>query len=339
MEKSHRMAIRELDLSAWHPNPLVNRVNAVPGLKTSAAFFTFLRANLVLHSAMTSATQTPRFDPTNPFASIIAPSLSPFDVMPSTADAATNLFDVDDENATPPLSLEILESRRDKVEGLRLVADSIAQMSQRASLSLVFHPICLAGLSAALAAVYRFGWISSMDEGLTMTVSCGVVMGYLMGIRYLTSGYISLAERLRWAWLRAEDGEEDTLLAARYNDEIIGSLVLRLEANPSTQALMTFGKRKSRSNSLRGGRGIIRAWTTNLQYRGMGVGKDLLHEAVRVTREQCGGDAEIEFAKEHANSAMLLPEIFNAQFRRDEHRATDALKDVLVNFDGTKKRR
>lgn len=338
MENSHTMAIRELDLSAWHPNPLVNRVNAVPGLKTSAAFFTFLRANLVLHSAMTSST-TPRLDPTNPFASIIAPSLSPFDAFAS--DTTSTLFDLDDaNNDIPPLSLEVLESRRDKVEGLRLVADSIAQMSQRASLSLVFHPICLAGLSAILAAIYRLGWISSFDAGLSMTVSCGVFMTYLMSIRYMTNGYVSLAERLRWAWLlRADDGEEDTLLAARYNDEIIGSLVLRLEPGPSTHSLAYSGKRKNRSNSLRGGKGVIRAWTTSLHYRGKGVGKDLLYEAVRVTKERCGRDAEVGFAQEHANSAMLLPEMFNAQFRRDEVRATKALNDVLADCELLRKRR
>lgn len=297
---------------------------------------------------MTSATSTPRLDPTNPFASIIAPSLSPFDVFPSAssssdAAAAPSFFDFDDDaiaDDAAPLSLEVLESRRDKVEGLRLVADSIAQMSQRASLSLVFHPICLAGLSAALAAAYRLGWLSSFDPGLSMTVSCGVFMTYLAGIRYLTTGYLSLAERLRWAWLlRADDGEEDTLLAARRNDEIVGSLVLRLEPGPSPHPLALSGRRKNRSNSLRGGRGVIRAWTTSLHHRGKGVGRDLLSEAVRVTRERCGRDAEIGFAQEHANSAMLLPEMFNAQFRRDELRAAKALSDVLADYELVKKRR
>lgn len=331
MEAPHHMAIRELDLSAYHPNPLVDRVNAMPGLKTSAAFFTFLRANLVLHSAMSSATSTPRLGPSYPF----APSPSPFSA--SAAVSADQLFDLDDDNIDiPPLSLEILESRRDKVDGLRLVADSIAQMRQRASVALVFHPLCLAGLSAALATVYQLGFVSTLDMGVSMTVSCGVVMSYLMGIRYLASGYVSLAERLRWGWLRADDGEEDTLLAARYNDEIIGSLVLRLEPNP---AALASPRRKYRSVALRGGKGVIRAWTTSLRYRGKGVGKDLLYEAVRITKERCGRDAEVGFAQEHANSAMLLPGIFNAPFRRDEVLATKVLEEVLVDYEVTKKRR
>ncbi|KAM5348134.1 hypothetical protein ACJ41O_007958 [Fusarium nematophilum] len=328
MEGPHHIAIRELDLRTCHPSTMADRVGAVPVLKTSAAFFTFLRANLVLHSAMTSATSTPQLGPSIPFAPIVQASSSPF----AAASPFFGLDDDDDEDV-PPLSLEVLDSPRDKIEGMRLVADSIAQMRQRASLNLVFHPLCLAGLSAALAAVYHLGGVSNLHPSLGMTVSCGVVMSYLMGIRYLASGYVSLAERLRWNWLRADDGEEDTLLAARYNDDIIGTLVLRLEPNPAS------GHRRRRSLSLRGGKGVIRAWTTNLRYRGKGVGKDLLHEAVRVTKERCGKDAEIGFAQEHANSAMLLPGIFNAPFRRDELRATMALDGVLADWEFSKKRR
>ncbi|UPK97111.1 hypothetical protein LCI18_008046 [Fusarium solani-melongenae] len=326
MEGPHHIAIRELDLRTCHPSTMADRVGAVPVLKTSAAFFTFLRANLVLHSAMTSATNSPQLGPSVPFSSYVPPSPSPL--------AASGPFcGFDDDDDIEPLSLEVLDKPQDKIEGLRLVADSIAQMRQRASLNLVFHPLCLAGLSTALAAIYHLGGVSRLDPGLGMTISCGVIMSYLMGIRYLASGYISLAERLRWNWLRADDGEEDTLLAARLNDDIIGTLVLRLEPNP------TSGHRRRRSLSLRGGKGVIRAWTTNLHYRGKGVGKDLLHEAVRVTKERCGKDAEIGFAQEHANSAMLLPSIFNAPFRRDEVRATKALDGVLADWDMFKRRR
>ncbi|KAJ3519022.1 hypothetical protein NM208_g14295 [Fusarium decemcellulare] len=303
MEGPHHMAIRELDLRTCHPSTMADRVGAVPVLKTSAA--------------------RPR---PFPFAAYVPPSPSPL--------AATSpFFGFDDDQDVEPLSLEVLDKPQDKVEGMRLIADSIAQMRQRASLNLVFHPLCLAGLSAALAAIYHLGGVSRLDPGLGMTVSCGVIMSYLMGIRYLASGYISLAERLRWNWLRSDDGEEDTLLAARLNDDIIGTLVLRLEPNPVS------GHRRRRSLSLRGGKGVIRAWTTNLHYRGKGVGKDLLHEAVRVTKERCGKDAEIGFAQEHANSAMLLPGIFNAPFRRDEVRATRALDGVLADWEMTKKKR
>lgn len=279
---------------------------------------------------MSSAANTPRFGPST-FPPVVAPS--PFATAPSFYG-----LDEDEDNDIPPLSLEILDQPGDKIESMRLVADSVAQMRQRASLNLIFHPICLAGLSAALTAVYHLGGVSRLDVGLGMTVSCGVVMSYLMGIRYLAGGYISLAERLRWGWLRTEDGDEDTLVAARYQDDIIGTLVLRLEPT-SASASVAAAKRRYRSDSLRGGKGVIRAWTTSMRYRGKGVGKDLLHEAVRVTRERCGKDAEISFAQQHANSAMLLPSIFNAPFRRDEARATRVLDGVLAEWDVTKKRR
>ena len=272
---------------------------------------------------MSSAANTPQFGPTGPY-NVIPTFPSPLSNPP--------LVPLDD---IPPLSLEVLDDRHDKVESLHLIADSIAQMRQRASMTLVFHPVCLAGLSAALAAVYQLGFVSKSDIGVAMSVSCGVVMSYLMGIRYFASGYVTLAEQLRWAWLQAEDGEEDMVLGARYDDEIIGALVLRLEQNPT----LFMGKKRKGSFSFKGGKGVIRAWTTLFKYRGRGVGKDLLYEAIRITKERCGKDAEIGFAKEHANSVMLLPEIFNASFRRDEVRAAKALEEVLAEWEVSKKRR
>ncbi|KAF7560617.1 hypothetical protein G7046_g3525 [Stylonectria norvegica] len=354
MDGTHHMAVRELDLSACrHPSSMVDRVIAVPGLKTSAvrfvssycinttlghntsknliaitnneaAFFTFLRANLVLTSAMSSNTSTPQFGPYSPY--------TVFPSSPSPLGTNSPLVPLDD---IPPLSLEILDARDDKVESLHLIADSVAQMRQRASLSMVFNPLCVAGLSAALATVYQVGYVPSSDVGLAITVSCGVVMTYLMGVRYFASGYLSIAEQMKWSWLQAEDGEEDTVLAARYNDEIIGALVLRLEPSLSP----ALGKKKSRSSSLKGGKGVIRAWTTRLKYRSKGIGRELLHEGVRVTKERCGKDAEVGFAKEHANSVMILPNMFNAPFRRDEVRAALALEEVLSDWEISKKKR
>lgn len=272
---------------------------------------------------MVSAAGTPQLEPSNPY-TYVPPSPSPLGANPP-------LTPMDE---IPPLSLEVLEDRNDKVDGLRLVADSIAQMRQRASTTLVFHPICVAGLSAALAVAYRLGLVSMNEPGIAVTLSCGVIMSYLMAIRYLASGYVNLAEQLRWSWLQSDDGDEDMVLAARYNNEIIASLVLRLEPNP---ALLS--RKKHKSMCLKGGRGVIRAWTTRLKYRGKGIGRDLLFEAVRITKERCGKDAEVGFAKEHANSAMLLPNVFNGTFKKDEVRATKALEEAVADWEVLKKKR
>ncbi|KAK3338278.1 hypothetical protein B0H65DRAFT_552745 [Neurospora tetraspora] len=370
MDGSHHMSssITELDLSKCHPR-MVDRINAVPGLKTSAAFFTFLRANLVLpHSGLSSNPSTPYLAP------YVPPPLPPLSRSPSSssssssttksskpksksttmtsapptvaASGAENLDDI------PPLTLDILTTRPAKTDALKLIADSIAQQRQQASYHLITHPACLAVLFAALGVVYQFA--PQPDWGTTVMLLSGVIMTYLMTIRYFTSGYIKLAESLSWDWLlnnpSAEvvgEQEEDIMLGTYYGTELIGALVLRLEPPASSRSSSPSSssssnkQRKSHSRhnsfsakSLKGGRGVIRAWTTKLRYRGRGVGKDMLVEAVRLTREKCGKEAEVGFAAEHANAncGEVLPEWFCGGFRKGERRAARCLEGVVAEY-------
>lgn len=234
----------------------------------------------------------------------------------------------------PPLSVGILDTELDKVDALNLVTDSIAQQRQSASYHLVFHPYLLAALAVALGIAYQWSWRTKRDLGLALMVHSGVVMTYLLAIRYFTGQYIQVAENMKWNWMVSEDNEEDTVIGVRFGKDLIGALVLRLEPNPSLA-----GKKRSRNSVLRGGKGVIRAWTVKLRYRNKGVGVDMLHEAVKITREKCGKDAEIGFAKEHANSTMVLPEVFNGPFRKDEQRAAKTLEKVLSEWEGSKRRR
>lgn len=253
---------------------------------------------------------------------------------PSPSPLATNppLAPLDD---IPPLSLDILTTDDDKIDALRLVADSVAQQRQQASFTLVKHPVLLGSLGVLLGGVYQYAFIHrGQDFGTALMLASGLIMTYLVAIRFVASGYIQAAEALRWDWLVAEDGEEDVVIGTRFGQDLIGALVLRLEPNPALA-----GKKKNRSLSLKGGKGVIRAWTTKLRYRGQGVGEDMLREAVRVTRERCGKDAEIGFAKEHANSTKVLPEVFNGVFRRQEMRAARTLEEVVAGVDKEKRKR
>jgi GNAT superfamily N-acetyltransferase len=152
-------------------------------------------------------------------------------------------------------------------------------------------------------------------------------MACLIAVRGITSGYINLAEELNWNYAKNKDGEEDTIIGSRYGEELIGACILRLERNGS-------GKKARKL----GGKGIVRAWTVRIKYRGRGVGTELLEEAVRVTREKLGGSAEIGFAAEHANSKMVLPELFNGGFRKREAKAAKLLDGVVGSFEWKKKR-
>ncbi|KAK1988663.1 acetyltransferase [Colletotrichum cereale] len=334
MESQHHMGIRELNVSNWHShNALTDTFNhAVPAIKTSAAFFTFLRANLVLNP---SAMSSPVLQPTTG-----AAHNSHRPAAPSPLATSRTLEPLDD---IPPLSLEVLSTRKDKAEALRLVADSIAQQRQQASYALVFHPVPLAGLALSLAVAYQYSYGRQRDIGMALTLFSGVIMSYLLAIRWVTSGYLPLAEQMTWSFIRphpdASPDEEDLVLGTRFGSEIIGALVLHLEPAIPLAATTFSSKRRNKAGSFRGGKGIIRAWTTKLRYRGKGVGTDMLDEAVRIARERCGKDAEVGFALEHANSQMVLPEFFNGTFRKRERWAAKTLDGVLAERDMAKKKR
>ncbi|KAK8127521.1 acetyltransferase [Apiospora sp. TS-2023a] len=323
---------RELDLNHCGHDSIVDKFNAVPGLRTSTAFFTFLRANLVVNpSAMSSNANTPMLEP---YSSQTLPPPSPVPLAAIADDHVAaapspghqGLGPVPDD--LPPLEIGILKDETDQVDALNLVADSIAQQRQLASFYAVFHPYLLAVLAAALGLAFQFSWRARRDLGMALMLHSAVLMTYLLAIRYFTGRYIAVAEDLRWDWLLAPDtGEQDTVLGVRYGKTLIGALVLRLE--PPAAVAAAGAKRRTRASALRGGKGVIRAWTVMLRYRGNGVGSDLLHEAVKVTREKCGKEAAVGFAKEHANSTMVLPEVFNGQFRKNEQRAAKALDKVL----------
>ncbi len=286
---------------------------------------------------MASNASTPML---GPHSSQTLPPVSPSPLATNPSQAAGVDSDI------PPLSLDVLTERTDKAAALKLVADSIAQQRQAAALHLVFHPLLLAPLIAVLAVIYSYTWVQNNkhDVGTALMLGSGSIMTYLIAIRFATSGYLRAAEGLTWDFLtpggQGSGEPEDLVLGTRYGPDMVGALVLRLERPSSDNNTGSNGGRRkahSRQNSLKGGKGVIRAWTTRLRYRGRGVGGDLLREAVRLTRERCGKDAEVGFAQEHANSVMVLPEMFNRPFRKGEMRAARALEKVLGEWDGRKR--
>lgn len=230
----------------------------------------------------------------------------------------------------PELSLEVLHDEPSKIGALDLVAESVSQQTHQAALSLALHPLCISGLAGSFALAFR--QLHAAGRPLTaLLVTCAVLFAaYTLTVRHLASRYRCLAADVpdEFAPRRATDA----IIGARMGDQIVGALILRLE--PAVSA----SRRRGRHTSLRGGKGVIRAWTVGAAHRGKGIGRDLLARAVRVTREKCGREATVGFAQQHANSAVVLPEMFNGAFRRRERRATKALEEVVAECEGKKRR-
>lgn len=184
----------------------------------------------------------------------------------------------------PQLTTYTAESEDDRIEGLRLVADSVAQQRQVSSKMLIFHPITLAtfGLITAIATQWM---LSAYNDWLMVgTTVGGITMSFLIFIRWMTGEYIGLAEDIDMGWLG-----DDRLIVVKWGEDVIGALVLGWADNDAA-------KKRGRR---RRGKAVIRAWTVKLKYRRKGVGESLLEEAVKVAGER-GADG-IVFDGNHAS--------------------------------------
>lgn len=244
----------------------------------------------------------------------------------------------------PPLTTYQATTKNDRIDALRLVADSVAQQRQEASRAVISHPAVLAITTAVLAVVFGTLYHDRSDLGLVLTTMAGCVMAGLAGVGYATSGYVELAERTgTWAWLykKKEREDEAIILVTKYGDEIIGTVVLRLttttttttatEQNPeeSSQEKKSNSKSKAKAKDPTGPglTAVIRAWTVKRRYRTKGIGTGLLEEAVTLCRKN-SWEGPV-FDEHHANSVRLLPAMFLGDlFERREMRARRALEDV-----------
>lgn len=215
-----------------------------------------------------------------------SPPKAPAEARPSSTEAPGDdpLADV------PELVTTVATSQDDKIAALKLVADSVAQQRQAASWALLSHPTMLAVYVGLMAVVSHFVWRTAGDWPRLLTTAAGVTMTLLVAVRLVTGRYISLAEEINWSFL----DDADSIIVTRFGERIIGVLVLGW-AGPNMQG--------NRAQRRRKGKGVIKAWTVLLKYRGKGVGLGLLEEAVRETVQR-GGEG-VEFADEHASTCMV----------------------------------
>jgi len=306
--------------------PAIPAIPALPGFKTSAAFLTSLSANLRIDPDLPSPLGTPTTFRHSSYS--LHHTLPPTPLSFSTLPAPHNPYPSPAETkimapteAVPPvkppteelpqLATYTAENDDERVDGLRLVADSVAQQRQVSSKMLIFHPITLAGFALVVAIAIQWTMKRYNDWLVASTTLGGITMSFLIFIRWMTGGYIGLAEEIDMDWLG-----EDKMLVVKWGEDIIGSLVLGWADHDAA-------KKRGRR---RRGKAVIRAWTVKLKYRGKGVGESLLEEAVKVAGER-GADGII-FDPDHANSQRILPAVFNGFLNKQEAKAEKALKKV-----------
>lgn len=199
----------------------------------------------------------------------------------------------------PKLTTYTPDTNTEKLSALRLVADSVAQQRQQAVKAILANSYVMATLGLILA--LEAYWLSAI---VLLTTGTGTIMSVLIGIRWLTGGYIAAAERINWDWLtdttppvssstsnhshtysnghkrgRSATIEEPILLVTKWGEEIIGALIIRV--------------------SKREKKGFVKAWTVARRYRGKGVGKALLEEGVKLVMGKSGVKG-VEFDEEGA---------------------------------------
>jgi GNAT superfamily N-acetyltransferase len=192
--------------------------------------------------------------------------------------------------ALPELRTYTAVTDDDRIAGLKLVADSIAQQRQITSRVLIFHPLHIAAITALLAVVSQYLYARG-DLILVATTWGGVVMAGLVAVRWASGSYIFHAETVNWEWLGP-----DEMIVVKWGEEVIGALVLGWSEEGMG--------RKMRGKGGRRGIGLVRGWTVRNKYRGKGIGESLLEEAVKVGGER--GAKGVEFAEEHASEFLRV---------------------------------
>lgn len=258
-------------------------------------------------------------------------SLKPPSAVPTTNDASgiKSTTATMDENGIPILSSFSAEDEDTRVEGLHIVADSVAQQRNTASRSLIFHPLSLAAFVVLVALLKQFFYDSATTDWIKVAMTMtGVIMALLGAVRLLCGPYIFEAERVgTWKWLnqgRSTEEEEQTgvrvlgtqdeVLVTKFGDEFIGAIIFR-GVQPMTPSSPNGSKRSRRTPSAsKQTRTVIRAWSVKQKYRRKEVGSALLEDALKLAKSKGWTTDGVDFAEDHANHKRILPATFNGPF-------------------------
>ncbi|KAJ3493697.1 hypothetical protein NLG97_g4570 [Lecanicillium saksenae] len=218
--------------------------------------------------------------------------------------APAELIGAINEPGIPQLKYVVAQTNDEKRDALRLVADTIAQQRQVASTTIIFHPAVLGPFVALLAGLLyrsRNDWI-----GAIILIS-GITVAYLASVQYYTYGYLQRAENFNWKKFITPSADiseqQDTVMYARYGDNVIAAIVLRLD-----KAQVSSKKALQKETRVSGG--------------------DMLRGAISVARSTLGSTVIVTFSNPHAHT-IDTTQFFTAPFQKREMRAQKALAQAI----------
>jgi Acetyltransferase (GNAT) family len=323
--------------------------DTVPGIRGSVAFLSILRSNIQLSTGAISA--SPRVQPISapsaPVFSLLALQLPEAPTMAARASDGSPISP--DRLATvPELVYETPTSSSSRLDGLKLVADSVAQIHQVAAATIIGSPPSLAFMMAVPMILYLLMYRQSSDYFRILLTTAGAIMSLLVSVRMVLRGYIEQAEAIDWKWFG-----DDYMLIARFGGDVIGVLVYHIRESDQLARATTSGTSAPTSRTSRRGNNKstveriaeIRAWTIRRRERGHGVGMALLETAVKrcLQYHQCNDVVFADVEGGRAGSKQVLSPILagatnlNNMFIRDKKRGQIALRKVVEQAQGLRK--
>ncbi|PGH26988.1 hypothetical protein AJ80_01372 [Polytolypa hystricis UAMH7299] len=331
----------------------------IPGMRIPVAFLSSLRANLQISSSSEDlylaspslpAINTPDFSrslPYYPHDNIFrsngpatydsgrtpAATFTPY-ALSSVESGPYHDFQSEVED-TPPLTTAPARTDDEILTALDLIKESVSQQRQIAAKCIIFHPAVVATSIIIFLTITKLVYTGHLRDLLLMTAlwtTCTLIS--MLAIRFMVREYTSLAPSIgSWSWLSESSvngvsHKRDEIFVTKYNDEIVGVLVLRIAKTVTGAGTPGTRPRSARRKSSARWTGIVRAWTIKQGYRHQGIGTNLLGEAVSSCRLRAL-DGPL-FADDHAHSKQVLPGMFNSQFQQHDRWARGFLERVII---------
>lgn len=245
----------------------------------------------------------------------------------ATTETNTNKNADADADPLPLLTYSLAPTASEKYPALKLIADALAQRRQLSSSIIVFSGPFLAVAVAVFGALFQSMYVPSQGYGsipLICTTFAGIAMALLISVRWMSGGYLALAETINWEWL----GDAEVVVAewgTPGDMAVVGTCVFEEEEVGG----------KGGKGRKKGKRGVVKAWTVRLRERGRGVGKGLLEEVARVGKER--GWEGIGVVEGGVFDEKVLPGVYHRWFERRMERARGLVQEVWAEEEGATK--